>query len=52
MANYSKLVKEYTKDKNESLKIEIENLYDKLNGIMAQNDPRRKAIENLKALVV
>lgn len=52
MANYSKLVKEYTKDKNDNLKFEIENIYNKLSGIMAQNDPRRKAIENLKALVV
>lgn len=52
MANYSKLVKEYTKDRNDNLKFEIENIYNKLSVIMAQNDPRRKAIENLKALVV
>lgn len=52
MANYSKLVKEYSKDKNSNLKLEIEDIYNKLNGIMAENDPRRKAIENLKLLVV
>ena len=52
MGNYSKLVKEYTKDKNDNLKLKIEDIYNKLNRIMAQNDPRRKAVENLKVLVV
>lgn len=51
-ADYSKLVKEFTRDKDMSKKNEITDLYNRLNNIMADNDPRRNAIDNLKKLVV
>jgi len=49
---YSNLTKEYMKNKNPSQKAEIEKIYLELIGIMAENDPRRKAVDNLKTLVV
>lgn len=51
-ADFSKLVKEFTRDKDMSKKDEITELYYKLNDIMAENDPRRNAIDNMKKLVI
>ena len=51
-AEYSKLIKEFTKTKNEETKKRIEEIYQSLNSIMAETDPRRKTIENLKMLIV
>lgn len=50
-AEFSKAVKEYTKTKNDSLKPEIEKIYQDLDKILAASDPRRMTIENLKKLV-
>ena len=51
-AEYSNLVKEYTKSKNKDTKSKIEEIYKNLNSIIAETDPRRKTIENLKTLVI
>lgn len=51
-SEYSNLVKDYTRNRSDEKKKEIECLYDRLNSIMPDSDPRKQALNNLKKLIV
>jgi len=52
LKEFSIKVKDYLKDKDESLKDEIEELYNKILPSLGEDDPRRRSLDSLKSLVV
>jgi len=52
LKEFSIKVKDYLKDKDENLKDEIEELYNKITPSLGEDDPRRRSLDSLKSLVV